>query len=189
MNDKNDEKLIELFWSRDENAIKMTQERYRGFANSVLIPFLTAKEDREECLNDALLRLWDSIPPERPKSFTAYFAKILRNLAISRTRAENAWKRGGKSLTAESEFYNDLTDGRTLADDYESARAGRIISEFLRSLSKNDREIFILRYWFGEDSTRISRRTGIADGTVRVRLKRVRDRLRAILIKEGIINE
>ncbi len=66
MNDKQDEKIIELFWSRDESAIREAEAKYRGFAHSVLYNLLSMKEDREECLNDALLALWNNIPPERP---------------------------------------------------------------------------------------------------------------------------
>ncbi len=77
MNDKQDERIIELFWSRDESAIKLAEEKYRNFAHSVLYNLLALKEDREECLNDALLALWNNIPPERPICFSSYPALFL----------------------------------------------------------------------------------------------------------------
>ncbi len=189
MNDKKDEAIIELFWKRDEKAIAETQKRYTGFANSVLSSFINIKEDREECINDAWLALWNNIPPERPKSFTAYLAKILKNIALVRTRAENAWKRGGRVAQVEDEFLTDVSDGRTVADDYESVVTERIINEFLGTLSKSDRSIFILRYWFDEDITRISQRTGRSVGSITMLLKRLREKLAKQLVKEGILHE
>ena len=181
-----DEKIIELFWSRDENAIKETEKKYGDLCHFVMSGILPVKEDREECINDAMLVLWNTIPPEKPASFSAYLAKILRTIALERTRRENAWKRGGRVLTVGEEFLRDITDGRTLADDYESSRAGRIINEFLEGLPKNDRKIFILRYWFDEDISRIALRTGYSESRIKSLLKRQREKLRAMLEKEGI---
>ncbi len=189
MNDKSDERIIELFWSRSEDAIKETEKKYRGFCLSILANFLVFKEDREECLNDSLLELWHNIPPKRPESLSGYLAKILKSKAISRARAENAWKRGGRFVTVNEEFLADLTDGRTLADDYESAVAGRVLNDFLERLPEHQRKIFVLRYWYDEDILDIARRTGKGASSIKMLLKRLRDKLREELKKEGIIYE
>ena len=181
-----DEKLIEMFWERDENAIAAAEEKYRAFCHSILLNLLAGQEDREECINDAFLVVWNKIPPERPKSFSAFLAKIVRTLALERSRRENAWKRGGRVQVVGEEFLQGVTDGRTLADDYESSLAGRIINEFLASQPKPDRKIFMMRYWFGEDISRIAQRTGCSESRIKSLLKRQRDKLRAMLEKEGI---
>ncbi len=188
-NDKQDKKIIDLFWARDESAINETEAKYRGFAHSVLYNFLASREDREECINDALLALWRNIPPERPACFSSYFARILKNIAMARTRAENAWKRGRNVTVVGEEFLADVTDGRTLADDYESTVAARVINAFLEELPARKREIFVLRYWFNEEYSDISLRTGKSEGNIRLTLKRLRDKLREMLKKEGIIYE
>ncbi len=144
MNDLKDKNIIQMLQTRNERAIEAAQEKYRGFAMSILSNLLEFKEDREECMNDAFLKLWNSIPPAEPESLSAYLAEILRNEALMRTRRENAWKRGGKVLTVGEEFLSDITDGRTLADDYESELAGKILSDFLRSQPKESRKIFII---------------------------------------------
>ncbi len=187
MNDNQDKKIIELFRSRDETAIKQTETKYRRFCLSVVSNFLEFKEDREECINDSLLELWNSIPPEDPESLSAYLAEILRNNAIQRTRRENAWKRGGRVLTVGEEFLADISDGRTLADDYQSALAGKILNDFLESQPKDVRRIFIMRYWLDEDIADISARTGRSVSNIKSLLKRLRDKLREQLKKEGII--
>ena len=183
----NDEKIIELFWARDEEALRAAEEKYRGFCHSIVMNLLALQEDREECVNDALLALWNSIPPERPKSLSAYLAKIVRTLALERSRSANAWKRGGRVQVIGDELLSSLSDGRTLAEDYESSLAGKIINEFLAKLPKTERKIFILRYWFDEDITRIAQRTGYSLSRIKSLLKRLRDRLREELKKEGII--
>ncbi len=189
MNDKTDEKIIDLFWSRDEEAIAQTEKKYRGFCLSILANFLMFNEDREECMNDSLLELWKNIPPKRPESLSGYLAKILKNKAISRSRAENTWKRGGKFVIVGEEFLADVTDGRTLADDYESGVASRILNSFLESLPKEKRKIFVMRYWYDEDIENIARRTGRSAGSIKMLLKRLRDKLGAELRKEGIFYE
>ncbi len=189
MNDKQDMKIIGLFWARDESAIAQTQEKYKGFCISILKNLTVSPEDGEECLNDALLVLWNTIPPQRPQSLSAYLAKILRNIALKKSRAENAWKRNKKYYDLREEFIGDISDGRTLAEDYESALAGKIINEFLDSISEYHRDIFVLRYWYGEDLARISQRTGRSADSIAHQLERLRKRLKAELIKEGILNE
>ncbi len=178
-----------MFWERDESAIAAAEEKYRGFCLSILGNMLSMKEDREECINDALLVLWNSIPPERPKSLSAYLAKIIRNIAFKKSRDANTWKRGGKVFTVRDEFLADISDTRTLAEDYESALAGRLINEFLDSLPEKNRQIFILRYWFDEDISVIAQRTGRSPAGIAQLLKRLREKLRVSLVKEGIIND
>lgn len=181
-----DRELIEMFKNRDEGAIRAAQEKYRGYCLAIAANYLALNEDREECVSDAMLALWNQIPPDDPKSFSAYLAAIVRTLALERSRDANAWKRGGRVQIVGEEFLSDLTDGRTLADDYESSRAGAVINDFLDSLSKNERKIFILRYWFDEDILAIARKTGFSDTKIKSLLKRLRDRLREKLNKEGI---
>ncbi len=187
MNDKKDKLIIKMFQSRDEGAIKEAEKKYRGFCLSILGNLLQMKEDREECMNDAFLKLWNTIPPEEPESLSAYLASIVRNFALMRTRSENAWKRGGRVLTVGEEFLADITDGRTLADDYESSLAGRILNEFLENQPKASREIFVMRYWLDEDIKDIAERTGRTASSITSLLKRMRDKLREQLKKEGII--
>ena len=89
----NDEKIIEMLFERDEAALAETQAKYGAFCHTVASNILSLREDREECLNDLLLALWNAIPPEKPQCLKAYIAKIVRNLAMKKTRSENVWRR------------------------------------------------------------------------------------------------
>ena len=59
-----DKKIIEMFLARDENAIRAVEKKYGGLCYHVASNILASHEDREECVNDVLLALWNAIPPE-----------------------------------------------------------------------------------------------------------------------------
>lgn len=181
-----DEQIVELFWQRDETAIKETEKKYNDLCHYVAKNFLAIHEDREECINDSMLALWNSIPPERPKSLRAYLTAIVRNIAISRSRANNAWKRGGQINTARAEFLEILDDGRELSSYYESHRAGEVINAFLKKLSRDDRRIFVMRFWFDMSYRQICEHTHFSEAKVKSSLNRTRKKLADELLKEGI---
>lgn len=100
-----DGEIIRLYLARDEDALRQTQEKYGPFCRRVAGNLLTREEDTEECVNDALLAAWQNIPPQRPRSLRAFLGRIVRNLAISRWRADHAQKRdtGLETLLSELE--------------------------------------------------------------------------------------
>ncbi len=182
----NDKRIIELFFERNEEALKETQAKYLSFCYYIAGSFLRAREDIEECINDALLDLWNSVPPERPQSLKAYLATVVRSRAIDRSRSNNAWKRAGNISIVGEEYLTMLDDGTDLASDYESKRTGEIISNFLNKLSKNERKVFVLRYWFDMDILQIAAQMGYSESKVKSMLMRLRGRLAERLKKEGV---
>lgn len=181
-----DEKIIELFFARDEQALRETQEKYGGLCFYIASNFLTLREDREECVNDSLLALWNSIPPDKPESFTAYLSEVVRRQAINKSRENNAWKRGKNIQIVGDEFLSLVDDGTDLAAEFEARRAGEIINRILRETEKVERNIFIWRYWLGMTVPQISRQTGYGESRIKMILHRMRKKLAAELGKEGI---
>lgn len=181
-----DEKIIELFFARDEQALRETQEKYGGLCFYIASSFLTIREDREECVNDSLLALWNSIPPEKPESFTAYLSEVVRRQAINKSRENNAWKRGRNIQIVGDEFLSLVDDGTDLAAEFEARRAGEIINRILRGTERVERNIFIWRYWLGMTVPQISKQTGYGESRVKMILHRMRKRIAAELGKEGI---
>jgi len=118
-----DERIVEMYWERNEDAIRETEKKYGDYCHYLAENFLSSREDREECINDAMLALWNNIPPERPKSLFAYLSGIIRKLSAERSRSNNAWKRGGQVQIVSDEFLMMLDDGSDLAADYEAKRA------------------------------------------------------------------
>lgn len=181
-----DEKIIELFFARNEDALRETELKYRNLCLYVASNFLVSREDREETLNDSLLALWNSIPPERPDNLPAFLSEIVRRLSINKSRANNAWKRGKNVQIVGEEFLSMIEDGTDLAAQFDAKRGGELISAFLRSSSKSDRKIFIMRYWLDMSIEQISSQTGFGESKVKVTLHRMRKNLAAELGKEGI---
>ena len=186
--DMTDEKIIELFWSRDENAIKETEKKYGDLCHFVMSGILTVKEDREECVNDVLLALWNSIPPEKPHNLRAYIGTASRNHALNRSRDANAWKRGGNIRIVGEEFLETIDDGSSLAEDFELSRAGKILNEVIGSLKKEDRKIFTMRFWLGLSYPEIARQTGFGESRVKMSVSRTKKKLAERLKKEGILS-
>ena len=60
------------------------------------------------------------------------------------------------------------------------------LNAFLRSLPTETRSIFIRRYWQMASTADIAQQLNLKESTVRVSLKRTRDKLKAYFLKEGI---
>ena len=91
-----DERIIELYFNRNEYAIIETDNKYGKYLGYISANILRSKQSAEECVNDTYQKAWDTIPPKRPERLSAYLGKITRNLSISRLSYENAQKRNRK---------------------------------------------------------------------------------------------
>ena len=182
-----DERIVELIYNNDEKGLYVAEDKYRGLCRSVADSILDSVEDREECVNDALLALWRSIPPEKPKNLRAYIARLVKNIALKRSRDNMAYKRRANYNTAGDELLEILEDGRTIAEEYESKQIGEIINAFLADLPKRDRDVFVLRFWYGDSVPAISKCTGLSESLIRSLILRLKKKLAEELAKEGIM--
>ena len=179
-----DKKIIELYFDRDERAIEETKISYGRLIYSVAYDILESKPDSEECENDTYLRTWESIPPTRPNYFSAFLSKISRNLALNRLRDENRRRPLGLELVYD-EIGEAIPDTRgELTDEIELRDA---INDFLKSLDKTKRQIFVKRYFYMREVKTIAREMGMTVGSVKVILHRVRSKLRSFLENRGIV--
>lgn len=181
-----DEKIIELFFARDEEALKYTAEKYENYCFTIAHNILDSKEDSEECVNDTYISAWSSIPPEKPKQLSSYLGKITRNFALMKLRKNRAYKRGGQISEISEEILSLIPDESDIAEDYDSRRIALIIDTFLRTLAKADRQIFVRRYWNGDSIYDICRFMGFGESRVKVSLHRTRNKLAEVLKKEGV---
>ena len=184
--DMDDEKIIELLFARDERALRLIEEKYGALCRYIASNILETREDADECVSDVMLALWNAIPPDRPYDLRAYIGKAVRNRALVISRDTNAWKRGGRITVVGEEYLSILDDGTDLASDYEARRAGRIVSDFLRGIGEEQRDIFVMRYWFGMTYKAIAEQTNYSDGKVKMSLMRTRKKLAEELRKGGI---
>lgn len=182
-----DEKIIELFLARDGRALEEVDKKYGDLIYYIASNFLALREDREECVNDVYLALWNAIPPTEPKSLSAFISETTRHQAMKKSRANNAWKRGGQVKIVNEELLSMLDDGTDLSELYESRRAGELISKFLRSLCEGDRRIFIMRYFFDMSPSDIAKQMHSGESRIKMKLFRTRKKLAEYLKKEGIM--
>ena len=181
-----DRQIITMYFARNEAALSATQHKYGDFVMSIAHNILENVQDAQECLNDALLKLWNSIPPEDPRDFKAYIAKIVRNDALDRYRKQSREKRGGGQVSLalhEVEEVFGVSDD--LMSDYDRRAAVSLINRFLKTQPERERNVFILRYFYLDSVPEIAKAYGLKESHVLVILSRTRQKLKKAMEKEG----
>lgn len=180
--------IIELYWQRNESAISETKAKYGNYCYSIAYRILNNNEDAEECENDTYLELWRTIPPQRPKLFSAYLGTITRQKAIDKWRKKNADKRGGGEFQLSlNELEGCISNENSINDTLEAEELAKEISKFLRTLPTNECNVFLRRYWYFDSITEICKRYGYGQSKVKMMLKRTREKLISYLEKEGML--
>ena len=146
-----DEAIVELFWSRDERAIAVTDAKYRTYLFTVAHNIIYDSYDCDECISDTYMRTWNKIPPTRPTVFSTFLAKITRGLALDKFRKNTAEKRIPSELVVSlSELDECLVAQETAYEGLEASELARILNAFISSLSSSDEYIFICRYYYAD---------------------------------------
>ncbi len=181
----NDPNIIKLYNDRDENAISATREKYENYCYSIAYNVLGNNEDVAEVLNDTYLAVWNAIPPEKPHSFSSFIGRIARNIALKRYRAISAKKRKGSVADISLDELNEcISASKTVESEIEEKDLTRILNEFLSSLPKKDRQVFVRRYWYMDKVSDIAKRYGYSESKVKMILLRSREKLSERLRKE-----
>lgn len=182
-----DEAIIELFFARSERAIKELDLKYGKVCRKISSNILQSPQDAEECINDAYLGVWNTIPPERPNPLLAFLCKIVRNLSIMRYHRNTAMKRNSYYDVAIEELESCLASPVTVEKEVEISELTHIIDSFLETLSQENRVIFMRRYWFSDTYTDIAERVGLTEKNVSVRLTRIRKQMRDYLAEREVL--
>ena len=181
-----DYKIIELFNARDEQAIGESQKKYGRAIAAVAKNILGCAEDAEEVANDTMLRAWNSIPPENPKSLKAYLCTLARNISIDRYKRMTAEKRGGCEISLcleEAEEF--LTDTKSVSEEYEKREFAKFLNDFLASLPERECDVFVRRYFYCDSTADIAKRFALKEPNVLVILSRTRKKLKNVFEKGG----
>ncbi len=173
--------IISLFFDRSEQAIEKLSEKYGALCMSISKNILKNEADAQECVNDAYLGVWNTIPPKKPEGLAAYVCRIVRNISTARYHRNTAQKRNSYYDTA----LDELTECIPSSDSYSAKELTESLDSFLDTVSRENRVIFLRRYWFGDSIESIAKRMKMTENNVSVRLSRTRDRLRQYLRKEG----
>lgn len=177
--------IIELYFARDEEAIKQTDAKYGKLCYRIAYNILENNEDSEECVNDTYIGLWNTIPPTRPNNFIAFISKITRNLSLKRIEFMSRQKRYSKADFSFEELESVLAD-ENIANRFTDEDIGEIISDFLKNEKEDSRNVFIRKYYFFDTNSDIAKRYGFSEGKIKSMLYRTRNKLKEYLIKEGV---
>ena len=181
-----DKSIVELYWSRNEDAISHTRQKYGAYCHSIACNILYSREDAEECVNDTYLRAWEAIPPQRPSRLGAFLGKITRNLALNRYAYDRAQKRFTNVELALHELSECIADPASESPMEDSLALKQAINGFLAKLPQKTRILFVRRYWYLDSIEQLAKASGMTESNVKVTLHRARIKFRDHLQKEGI---
>lgn len=180
-----DEEIIELYFDRDEMAIRRTDDKYGRYLLTVAYNIIHSHEDSEECLDDTYLNTWNAIPPERPSFLRVFLSRIMRNVAINRYNEASAAKRiPSHMMDSMSELDECMIYDPKVDEDTAVRELAAIISDFLEGKSKRERAVFLCRYYYGDPIARIAAMLAISERTVHRTLVSLRSELRERLARE-----
>lgn len=181
-----DSMIVDLYFARNENAIKETDTKYGRLCFHIARNVLGNDEDSEECVNDTYMSAWNKIPPVRPNDFRAFICRITRNLSLKRADYNKALKRMPEAIVSFSEIEDVLPDNRFIPEA-DINDISRLISDFLRHERADHRNVFIRRYWFFDSIGSIAARYSFTESKVKNILYHTRNKLRDYLQKEGVV--
>ena len=144
-----DAEIVDLYWERNEAAIQQTQQKYGAYLSKVAYNILSDFEDSRECVNDAYLKAWNSMPTHRPGILSTYLGKIVRQLSIDMFRKKNSVKRYASEYAASLEELGDrFSDGSTPEQSFDAKQLEDAINRFLRALQFGTTFLDGLRQFF-----------------------------------------
>ena len=182
-----DGEIVELYWRRDESAVSETEEKYGGLCRSVALSILGKPEDAEECVNDALHQAWTAIPPQRPDRLGAWLGKVTRNLALNAWKRDRTRKRQGGMTALLDELAECVPGPVTVERELERKELAAAIDSWLRGRSKEDRTLFLRRYWYGVELQELAAERGMSPNRLAQKMLRLRRSLKQTLEKEGYL--
>lgn len=183
-----DSEIVSMFLERNERAISAAEQKYGHYCGAIIKNILKNMQETEECLNDVLLKAWESIPPQKPYNLGGFLAKIAKNLSLNRFKSSNAQKRGGGEYPLVlDELAECVDDNVNIEKTYERKVLSDAINDFLETLPQEKRDVFVLRYWYCLSVSEISGKMGLSRGNVSVVLNRTRHNLSGFLKGRGLL--
>lgn len=181
-----DNDIIQLYWDRNDQAIRTTSEKYGHYCKAIAKNILNNEEDAEECVNDTYLNAWNSMPTHWPEQLATFLGKITRNLSFNKYKHNHAEKRGsGEIVLVLDELIDCVSDTDNVEQIIDRQELIKAINSFVRSLSTEKRNIFVCRYWYADSVSEIAKDYGMLQGSVSKILERTRKQLKTYLMERG----
>ena len=182
-----EQEIIELYLARNEEAVRKSEEAYGAYCHTIAYRILQDDGEAAECVNDTWFQAWRTIPPTIPNSLGAYLAKITRNLSLNRYRKGHQKKReADRVAVCLDELQECVSGGVNPEQIVEQSYLGQVISDFLRGLPKEERIMFVRRYFYMDSVTEVASYLGCSESKVKTTMFRCRKKLQQILIREEV---
>ena len=182
----NDEKIIDMYWQRNPDAIQETACRYGSLVRKVAYNILSDDQDCEECQNDTYLKIWNAIPTARPPAFSAFIIRVVRQIAIKRYIEKTRKKRIPSQLTISLEELNTISNDPSVEEVWEAKELGRMITEYVKQLNERQRYIFIDHFYSAEPVEKTAAELSISERMVYHEIKKIKKSLREYLERNGV---
>jgi len=182
-----DQLIIQLLCERSETGLAELSSKYGNLCKFIAKNILHNEQDAEECINDAYLAVWDTIPPTKPDSLSGYISRIVRNISVKKYHSNTAIKRNSYYDIALEEIAECLENGIRVEDEIIAEELSARINDFLGTLKKKDRVMFVHRYWYNTPIPEIASMMHISKNSVTVHLHRTRQKLAGYLKKEELL--
>ena len=124
---------------------------------------------------------------ETPNPLVTYICKITRNAALKSYRYNTTRKRNRFYDISLSELEECIPFTRQDIASCTEEDLTKVIENFLETLDKKSRIMFIKRYWYAESIKSIAVEFGMTENYISVKLLRIREKLRKYLEREGIV--
>ncbi|MBQ8905213.1 MAG: RNA polymerase sigma factor [Ruminococcus sp.] len=183
-----DAQIVALFEMRDEQAITETTRKYEQMCRRIADDILHNEQDANECVNDAMLRVWKTIPPQKPRNLAAYLTTIIQNLAYDRLKFNLRHKRNNGQLPLIlDELSECIAASDSIENDMDEHLLDELLARFLDTLSYEHRTVFVMRYMACAPICEIAAMYQLSESKVKISLYRTRKRLKRVLQQEGWI--
>ena len=182
-----DKSIVDLYWQRSDKAIEETASKYGSYCRTIAYNILANAEDSDECVNDTYLSAWNSMPDKRPDRLSPFLAKITRNHALHKYENNHRLKRGGgETALALDELTDCIPSPHNVEHGLEAKELSGAINYFLSLLPKEERNVFISRYFFMASIEEISAKFAFSQSKTSSILHRTRTKLQKFLLQEGL---
>ena len=178
-----DKELVRLFWDRNEAALAECGQKYGSWLRRIAMNILELPEDAEECVNDALLAAWNRIPPHEPESLKAFLGKLIRDIAVSRYRENHAARRDSSLRVMLDELAETVPSSFSVEDEVEANALSALIESWLRAQKKDERALFVRRYYYGETVKSLAAAYGCSEQKMAQIMLRLRRSLKKAIEK------
>ena len=179
-----DVEILKLIAAQDESGLAELERKYSGYCRAVAFNVLGDRNEAEECVNDAFLRIWNATGREAPEKLKSYLGKTVRNIALNRYRDNNNSKHRVLSCAEPLEDADRLAAPEVNYD--RDITIAALINEFLHSQPEKKQKIFVAKYYYEMTDDEIATLLGIPRGSVKSGLSRMKKELRRRFEEEGI---